>query len=345
MNRLLLLLKTKSTRFKRYKSFFQELQGRYGYLFAHLRARFMPRKSIDKLADDLHNVMVESLSSMVENHVKEQVKQQVPEQVHDQVLVYVAEGFILERKKTKDEMEWLIAKAILQEHGNTQTQISSQLQKGINESILSQVDASVRSYMYGHILHVHPVQSQTTSVPDQQYQLVTVPQTACKTSVVRPRDQDDPHDDAHPEGENSAKRRKTSEYEAYVSGESSSGQVFQEEQAPSTSGNQEQDDDFDFWTDSYAYDDDEILTKQITPLVQSCQRDPEAPALSLINQDLLYLKKGNSGPEKIVLSLYKFHAVIFGDNDIYERTSRWVNKCVRKFNPYARYGVEHWKNP
>ncbi|GKB72364.1 hypothetical protein Tco_0933776, partial [Tanacetum coccineum] len=28
----------------------------------------------------------------------------------------------------------------------------------------------------------------------------------------------DPHDDAHPEGENSAKRQKTSEYEAYVSG-------------------------------------------------------------------------------------------------------------------------------
>ncbi|GJY69001.1 retrovirus-related pol polyprotein from transposon TNT 1-94 [Tanacetum coccineum] len=37
--------------------------------------------------------------------------------------------------------------------------------------------------------------------------------------------EDDPHDDAHPEGENSAKWQKTSEYEAYVSGESSSGQV------------------------------------------------------------------------------------------------------------------------
>ncbi|GJZ43069.1 hypothetical protein Tco_0590324 [Tanacetum coccineum] len=24
---------------------------------------------------------------------------------------------------------------------------------------------------------------------------------------------------------------------------------------------------------------------------------------------------------------------------------RWVSKCVKKFNPYARYGVEHWKNP
>ncbi|GKD32995.1 hypothetical protein Tco_1248504 [Tanacetum coccineum] len=93
----------------------------------------------------------------------------------------------------------------------------------------------------------------------------------------------------------------------------------------------------------------EILTfphpRKTTPLVQSCQRDPESPALSLINQDVLYLKKGSLGPEKIVLSLHKFPAIIFNDDDIEERTSRWVNKCVNKFNPYARYGVEHWKNP
>ncbi|GKF01324.1 hypothetical protein Tco_0028247, partial [Tanacetum coccineum] len=61
--------------------------------------------------------------------------------------------------------------------------------------------------------------------------------------AVCPRDQDD---DAHPEGENSAKRQKTSEYEAYVSGESSSGQFNEEERGPSTSGNQEQEDDYDF---------------------------------------------------------------------------------------------------
>ncbi|GJZ45617.1 retrovirus-related pol polyprotein from transposon TNT 1-94 [Tanacetum coccineum] len=438
-NRLLSLFKTKPTRFKRYKSFFYELQGRYGYLFAHLRVRFMPRKSFDTLADNLHDVMVETLPTMVDKHIKEQVMKQVPEQVRNQVPVYVAEGLILERQKAKEETERLIAKAILQERGNIQAQISTQIENAIANVIPSQVDASVRSYMSGHILHVHPAQSQTSSVPDQQYQLYlamkadpqlqqqdiaiwlalqmkfernTVLQTACRTPAVRPRDQDDPHDDAHPEGENSAKRQKTSEYEAYVSRESSSGQVFQEEQAPSTSGNQEQDDDFDFWTDSYASDDDEIPTKQVsqdimeevsltideaklrkmademlrqrctsgdehqyhidqmknflksdivwesrkeilvsphprktTPLVHSCQKDPEAPALSLINQDLLYLKKGNSGPEKIVLSLHKFPAVIFNDDDIEERTSRWVNKCVRKFNPYARYGVEHWKNP
>ncbi|GJZ85532.1 hypothetical protein Tco_0650871 [Tanacetum coccineum] len=70
----------------------------------------------------------------------------------------------------------------------------------------------------------------------------------------------------------------------------------------------------------------EILTllflQKPTPVVQSCQRDPKAPALTLINQDLLYLKKGNSGSEKFVLYLHKFLAVIFSDDDIEERTSR-----------------------
>ncbi|GKF57061.1 hypothetical protein Tco_0170598, partial [Tanacetum coccineum] len=138
----------------------------------------MPRKSFDTLDDNLHDVMVETLPTMVDKHIKKQVMKQVPEQVWNQVLVYVAEGLILERQKAKEETKRLIVKAILQEF-----------------------DASVRSYMSGHILHVYPAQSQISYVPDQQYQL---------TPVVRPRDQDDPYDDAHPEGENSAKRQKTS---------------------------------------------------------------------------------------------------------------------------------------
>ncbi|GJZ55431.1 hypothetical protein Tco_0610624, partial [Tanacetum coccineum] len=321
--------------------------------------------SSDQLADNLHDVMVETLPSLVKEKVTKQVKKEVPAQVRDQVPVYLAEGLILERKTTKEETERLISKAILQE-----------------------LDASVCNYMSGHIL-------------EQQHQLYLAMKADPLSSVIRTRNQDDPHDDAHPERENSAKRQKTSEYEAYVSGESSSGQDNVEEPGPSTSGNQEQDDEFDFWTESYASDDDEIPTKQvsqdimeeisltinerqrctsgdehqyhidqmknflqsdivwesrkeilvsphprkITSLIQSCQRDPKAPALSLINQDLLYLKKGNSGPEKIVLSLHKFPTIIFNDDDIEERTSRWVNKCIKKFNPYARYGVENWKNP
>ncbi|GKB80539.1 hypothetical protein Tco_0947434 [Tanacetum coccineum] len=114
-NRLLSLFKAKPARFKRYKNFFQELQGRYTYLFEHLKERFLSRKSFDTLADHLQEVMVESLPTMVDTHIKEQVKKQVPEQVRDQVPVYVAEGLIMERQKTKEEMERMIAKAILQE--------------------------------------------------------------------------------------------------------------------------------------------------------------------------------------------------------------------------------------
>nr|GEZ93922.1 hypothetical protein [Tanacetum cinerariifolium] len=39
-----------------------------------------------------------------------------------------------------------------------------------------------------------------------KFERLQVPQKTCRTLVVRPRDQDDPHDDAHPKGENSAKR-------------------------------------------------------------------------------------------------------------------------------------------
>ncbi|GKF56326.1 hypothetical protein Tco_0166666, partial [Tanacetum coccineum] len=160
--------------------------------------------------------------SLVKEKVTEQVKKEVPAQVRDQVPVYLAEGLILERKTTKEETERLISKAILQERGRMQAHISSQIQNAIDNVIPSLVDAFVRSYMSGHILHVHPAQVQSSSV-----------------TTTRHSNLDDPHDDAHPEWENSAKRQKTSEYEAYVSGESSSRQVNVEEPGPSTSGNQE----------------------------------------------------------------------------------------------------------
>ncbi|GKB64556.1 hypothetical protein Tco_0920742 [Tanacetum coccineum] len=291
--------------------------GRYGYLFAHLKKRFMPRTSSDQLADNLHDVMMETLPSLVKEKVTEQVKKEVPAQVRDQVPVYLAEGLILERKTTKEETERLISKAILQERGRMQAHISSQIQNAIDNAIPSLVDASADPML-------------------QQQDIAIWLALQMKFEM-------------------------TQEYEAYVSGESSSGKDNVEEPGPSTSGNQEQDDEFDFWTDSYASDDDEIPTKQVsqdimeeisltidkaklkkmademlrqrctsgdehqyhidqmknflqsdivwesrkeilvsphlrktTPLVQSCQRDTEAPALSLINQDLLYLKKGNS---------------------------------------------------
>nr|GEU77381.1 hypothetical protein [Tanacetum cinerariifolium] len=144
---------------------------------------------------------------------------------------------------------------------------------------------------------------------------------------------------------------------AKITSESSSGQVNESEPGLSTLGNQEQLDDFDFWTDSYATYDDELPTEKkrdfmftistkANSRVQSCQKDPKAHALSFVNEDLLYFKKGNSGPKKIVSSIYKFPAVIFLDDDIEERTSRWlgVERYQQKVNLTALkitfYGIE-----
>ncbi|GJR36163.1 retrovirus-related pol polyprotein from transposon TNT 1-94 [Tanacetum coccineum] len=177
------------------------------------------------LADILYDVMMERLPSLVKEKVTEKVKKEVPAQVRDQA------------------------------------QISSQIQNAIDNALPSLVDASISMLICRHILHVHRHKLNhplfqykqhnytlllkgrslftTTNTPiwlalQMKFEKIHVPQTACRYSVVRTRDQDDPHDDAHPEGENSAKRQKTSEYKAYVSGESSSGQVNVEEPGPST---------------------------------------------------------------------------------------------------------------
>ncbi|GJY44375.1 hypothetical protein Tco_0432588 [Tanacetum coccineum] len=301
-----------NTHSKRYMSFFHELHGRMVTYLHISRKGSLPRTSIGNFLDNLHDVIMKRLpQALVKEESKEPGRRKFLRSSEFKFLVVscrrVVSGI---EKRPKEETERLISKAIF-------------------------------ARTYGLALQM-------------KFEKTQVPQTACRSSAVRTRDQDDPHDDAHPEGENS---------------------------------NQEQDDEFDFWTDSYAFDDDEIPTKQvtqdimeeisltideaklkkmademlrqrctsgdehqyhidqmknflqsdivwesrkeilvsphprkITPLVQSCQRDPEAPALSLINQDLLYLKKGNSGAEKIVLSLHKFPAIVFNDDDIGRKT-------------------------
>ncbi|GJV65114.1 hypothetical protein Tco_1475942 [Tanacetum coccineum] len=167
-----------------------------------------------------------------------------------------------------------------------------------------------------------------------KFERLHVSDTPCRPSVIRSRDQDDPHDDAHPEGENSAKRQKTTEHGTYVFGESSSGQVNEsrdDDELPTEKVSQELVKEM-----SQTVDEAKLrkfvneMSKQRctsgdpTLVIQSCQRDPKAHAPSLVNQDLLYLKKENSRPEKIVMSLHKFPAIIFPDDDIEQRTSRWI---------------------
>ncbi|GJW38477.1 retrovirus-related pol polyprotein from transposon TNT 1-94 [Tanacetum coccineum] len=161
--RLLSLFKSKTGCFKRYKSFFDELQGCYGYLFGHLKTSFMPRQIFNVLAQNLQEIMEESLPKMVDDQVNELTNTQAP--------INVAEGLIMVREKNQTDVVKMIADAIQQEREKLRAEITSQVNNAI-----------------------------TNHIPSQ----------------------DDPYNDAHPEGENSEKRQKTSKHETYVFGESSS---------------------------------------------------------------------------------------------------------------------------
>ncbi|GJV22091.1 retrovirus-related pol polyprotein from transposon TNT 1-94 [Tanacetum coccineum] len=176
------------------------------------------------LARQKFNVLAQHLQEVMEESLPKMVDDRVKELTKTQVPIYVVEGLITERQQNQADMEKMIADAIQKERENLRAKISSQINSAITNHIPSRVDSSYKNYI----------------------------------------DQDDPYDDAHPEGENSAKRQKTSEHGTYVFGESSSGQVNESEPGPSTSGNQEKLDDFDFWTNTYATDDDKLPTKKVS---------------------------------------------------------------------------------
>ncbi|GKA10227.1 hypothetical protein Tco_0689660 [Tanacetum coccineum] len=133
-----------------------------------VKERFMPRKSFDTLADNLHDVMVEDNPTM--------------------------------------------------ERGNIQAQILTQIENAIANVIFLKFDAYVTKLYVGNLLMFIRFLSQTSLFQIIQYQLYiamkadpqlqqqdiviwlalqmkfernTVPQTACRTPIVRLRDQDD----------------------------------------------------------------------------------------------------------------------------------------------------------
>ncbi|GJS97854.1 hypothetical protein Tco_0804822 [Tanacetum coccineum] len=215
-------LQSKTRCFKGYKIFFEQIKGRYGYLSGHLKTAFMPRKSFHELANHLQEVMQESLPSI---------------------------------QKMQAEVAQIVADAIQKERENLLAKITSQINNAISNHIPSQVDSSVRSYMSNHVLHVHPTQASKI-----KFEGLTATNTLCRSYVIRLRDQDDHHDDAHPDGENKM--------------------------------------------DKYAIDDDKLLA------------------------------------EKVSQELVEEMAKIVDE----AKLRKVVDKYVKKFNPYAQYNVEHWKN-
>ncbi|GJV16316.1 retrovirus-related pol polyprotein from transposon TNT 1-94 [Tanacetum coccineum] len=108
---------------------------------------------------------------------------------------------------------------------------------------------------------IDDIQSQTPSVLEQQYQLYyklhvdllpfiqEIRTILMDVVILRGK---------------SCKAEKTSELKQMCLVSPVGDRVNENEQGPSTLGNQEQEDDYDFWTESYASDDDEIPTKQMS---------------------------------------------------------------------------------
>nr|GEV58515.1 hypothetical protein [Tanacetum cinerariifolium] len=233
-------------------------------------------KNFNKVAQRLSEIMLDSLPKLVDDRIKGILK--------TQVLLHVTQGIILEREKSQAEVAKMIADAI-------------------------------QSYMSRSVLHVHPTQATPTTVQEQQHQLYLTmkdnPQlqqddlpiwlalkykferlhmatTPCRPSSIPPKDQYDPHDDAHPKEENSEKRLNTSEHGTFVFGESSSGQDYETEPCPLTLGNQDISDDIDFWTNSYATYDDVLLSEKVSQeLVDEMSQVVDEAKLRKVSDEIL----------------------------------------------------------
>ncbi|GKC31069.1 hypothetical protein Tco_1038363 [Tanacetum coccineum] len=189
----------------------------------------------------------------------------------------------------------------------------------IANHIPSQVDSCLRNYMPNNILHVHPTQNTKANAQELQYQFKKITTaTAYRPSAIRPRDHDDYQDnDARPEGKSSVEWQKISEHGTYSIGELSSSQAMEQEPNPPGSSNQEQLDEFYALMEDVGIDDDEVPAEEVHKNYwKKCQ------------EKSMKLNCKSSIP----------------DDDIEERTSRWVNKRIKRFNIYAQYSVEHWKN-
>ncbi|GJU30084.1 sodium/hydrogen exchanger 6, partial [Tanacetum coccineum] len=74
------------------------------------------------------------------------------------------------------------------------------------------------------------------------------------------------------------------------------------------------------------------------------QRNPNEPPRYLYNNDLFFLKNGNTEEKKYVLSLHKIHAELFPEADLEEMINCWVQKEFKNFNEDARLSIQHWKD-
>ncbi|GJY31278.1 hypothetical protein Tco_0414773 [Tanacetum coccineum] len=169
--------------------------------------------------------MEAGLKSTMKKVLLSMVDKRVNEIANKTMSLYVAEGLLLDRKKTQTDMENMIVEALQKERESLQAELSMQINNVMKD------DEQVRNA--------------DLSIWWSMKIKFKKPATPCQIVAVCTRDHDDHHDDdAHPEGKSSAKRQKTSQHGTYLIGESSSEQAMNDEPNPLGS------------------DDDEVPTKE-----------------------------------------------------------------------------------
>nr|GEX52067.1 hypothetical protein [Tanacetum cinerariifolium] len=206
--------------------------------------------------------------------------------------------------------------------------------------------------IHSTLISLDKISSQMNDAIDNQ-----IPSHVDLPFVVRSRDQDDPHDDAHPEGENSATRQKTSEHGTIKLGGSSSGLAIDDHVIPNEKVSQELVDKMSKTIDEANVKTTvkEILVPPVQPkptlVVQSCQRDPKAPTMTLVNQDLLYLKKGIEKYKVFFIVSKPVYGIIYKNikkekrvmrhqevHKCYDATLKRVLEGLKSYNNDVKYG-------
>nr|GEU29789.1 hypothetical protein [Tanacetum cinerariifolium] len=159
----------------------------------------------------------------------------------------IEENLKLERENTKADIAVMADEAVRKEQECTRAILSSQMK---DDKQAHDADLSI-------LLIVKP----------------------CRVDAFRSRDHEDHHDDdALPEEESDAKRQKMFEHVTYTRGESSLSSQAIDDTNLSSSGNQEQQKEFDAWDNKQGTYDDEVPSKEVSPELMDEMSGNEIPA-------------------------------------------------------------------
>ncbi|GJY18505.1 hypothetical protein Tco_0389996 [Tanacetum coccineum] len=78
------------------------------------------------------------------------------------------------------------------------------------------------------------------------------------------------------------------------------------------------------------------LNDMLSDQFRNAEENPNGPPRHLYSKDLFFLKNGNTGEKKYILSLHMIHTEPFLEVDLEEKMNRWDRKEFKNFNEDAR---------